>query len=149
MCSDGSFCPRNTDDLNMTCCDNTEGQLALNSGAPLSAYLRTSSEAAKSTSKLESALLSSSISSGPSTLTPSTISTSVSFSSSTSTPNLSQTHITTNPSPTPGSSPDGGIGLSRAAEIATIVGSVLGAIALVLTLVFGINGWRKRRFRRL
>ncbi|MCJ1435091.1 hypothetical protein MMC27_004461 [Xylographa pallens] len=50
---------------------------------------------------------------------------------------------------TTGSSTDGATTdtLSRPAEIGTIVSTVFGGLCLVAALIFGINGWRRRRAR--
>lgn len=62
-CVDGTFCPRNTDDLNATCCDNHLGEFA----RPLSATL--SADSASTGANPEGAMPSTSLSHSSSTST--------------------------------------------------------------------------------
>lgn len=135
-CADGSFCPRTENDVNMTCCNNRQGQNATNLGATLPASPTTSVEdpgRAASTPTSVSALLSH-------TTTPPSGLTSSATSADALTPSSTSSH-------TPGPSPGRTDGLSKAEKIATVLGSVVGVVSLGVGLTFGINGWKKHRHR--
>ncbi|MCJ1471341.1 hypothetical protein MMC07_009989 [Pseudocyphellaria aurata] len=133
QCADGSYCPRTQDDVNETCCTNNQGQNVTELGATLPASTTTSAEDPEQTPTSAPVSASPSVTSiGQSVLTTSTSSADVSPASSTT-------------SPTPRPSTGGGDSTSKTEKVAAIVGSIVGVATLVSALVFGINGWKKRK----
>ncbi|KAK5467595.1 hypothetical protein LTS15_000568 [Exophiala xenobiotica] len=61
-------------------------------------------------------------------------------------PTASTVTSSTSPSPTSApSNPEGGDGLAAGSEIGSIVGAICGVAAIILSIIFGRNQWKKRQ----